>query len=56
MLGGYTYYCFTRCGCAYFGCMQVQEALSSRPLEAVRVLLKEGWLPDRIFNKAYYTY
>merc|ERR1740117_795007 len=31
--------------------LQVQEALSSRPLEAVRVLLKEGWLPDRIFNK-----
>ena len=30
---------------------QVQEAVTSRPWEAVRMLLKEGWLPDRMLNK-----
>lgn len=29
----------------------MQEAVTSRPWEAVSMLLKEGWLPDRMLNK-----
>ena len=33
----------------------MQEAVTSRPWEAVSMLLKEGWLPDRMLNKVSYV-